>query len=150
MDYMNAILARTNQFASSKAIEVALDRTIELNQGILVRQVWERWEQGEGVDGPGSVIGKYVEESYRKKKMEMNPKAKGFVDLTYTGALGDNLTLKKSGTKFIIYSTDPKYQSLGKKYGFKQFGVTDQQKFEFLEQAKAVVMDSILTQIYTQ
>lgn len=148
MDYMKNILERTNLYASRRAVQHAVEVTIELNQGILIRQVWERWERGEGVDGQGSVIGEYVEEAYRKKKMEMNPKARGFVDLTYTGALGDNLTLKKSGADYIIYSTDLKYKSLGKKYGFRQFGVTDQQKFEFLEETKAVVIDSILNQIY--
>ena len=145
---MNNLLNRIQSYASERAVEHAVDRSIELNQGILVRWVWERWEKGEGVDGPGSVIGEYANEQYREKKVKMNPKARGFVDLTYTGALSENLTVRKSGTKYIIYSTDSKYTKLGVKYGFRQFGITDEQKDLFLREMEAVATDSILTQIY--
>ena len=60
----------------------------------------------------------YVDDDYSAfKKYTVNPRADGFVDYKYTGALYAGMYLDKSLLDMEINSTDPKTNKLKKKYG---------------------------------
>ena len=79
----------------------------------------------------------------------MNPKAGGHVDLTLTGALSENITVKKQTQEtFLIYSTDEKYDKIGSKYGFDEFGLSDEEWHEMQEEILSFVIETILNKTY--
>lgn len=120
---------------------------IIINSPNLINQVRSRWLIGESV--LGGVIGEYRNSDYKAYKMSLNPSAGGNVDLTLTGALSENITVKKqSQEEFLIYSTDSKYKEIGSKYGFEEFGLSDQEWHEMQEEIISVVLESILNKSY--
>ena len=85
-----------------------------------------RWLTGASVDG--GKIGEYSNSLNRSIKLLVNPLAGGSVDLTLTGALGDSIELVKNDSgNYEIISSDSKYFEIGNKYGFEEFGLTDQE-----------------------
>lgn len=154
MEYLDNLLTRVKKETSKSSIEILIERLILLNQGIIVREIWQRWEKAQSVDGgyitnqkTGSSV--YASEEYAIFKNQMNPLAGyGHIDLTLTGGLSENLTIKKDNNKYKIFSTDEKYNKIGKKYGFKEFGLTEAEMIQFLEELYLVSVSSILTQIY--
>lgn len=78
-----------------------------------------------GKNRDDNIIGEYTRENYRKKKLIMNPRAGGFVDLFYKGDFQEELTLRFINSKsFTVYSQDVKSRKLEKKYGSKIFGLS--------------------------
>tara|TARA_R110000851_G_scaffold21450_2_gene64307 strand:+ start:222 stop:557 length:336 start_codon:yes stop_codon:yes gene_type:complete len=101
----------------------------------------------------GGFIGEYsssqMGQDYKAYKMSLNPKASGHVDLTLTGALGEGLTVKQQSQEtFLIYSTDSKYQEIGDKYGFSEFGLSDYEWYEMNEEILSLVLEIILNKTY--
>lgn len=124
---------------------------IIINSPNLIKQVRSRWLIGESVDG--GIIGEYsnspMGQDYKAYKLSLNPSAGGNVDLTLTGALSEGITLKQQGTEsFLIYSTDSKYDEIGSKYGFEEFGLSDQEWYEMQQEILSVVLESILNKSY--
>ena len=88
-------------------------------------------------------------QDYKAYKMSINPKARGHVDLTLTGALGEGMTVEqKTQESFLIYSTDKKYDEIGSKYGFEEFGLTDLEWHEMKEEMILVVLDHVVNRAY--
>lgn len=101
----------------------------------------------------GGFIGDYsssqMGRDYRAYKMSINPRAKGQVDLTLTGALGDGLTIKKiTQTDFKIFSVDEKYNKIGSKYGFDEFGLTDLEWYEMQTELLAFAIENAIKLTY--
>jgi hypothetical protein len=122
-----------------------------INSPNIIRQVRSRWLIGESA--VGGFIGKYssspLGQDYKAYKMSLNPSAGGHVDLTLTGALGEGLTVKKqSQEEFLVYSTDSKYDEIGSKYGFEEFGLTDLEWYEFQQEIMEVVLESVIKKSY--
>lgn len=151
MEYLANILTKVNRETSRPSIEKLIDDLISLNQGIIIQEIWRRWELGNSVDG--GKIGTYSKsplgQAYAAQKNKQNPLAGyGNVDLTLSGALGENLTVKKQGGNYKIFSTDEKYQKIGAKYGFDEFGLTEGEMLDFLSELFSVGTQTILTKIY--
>lgn len=124
-----------------------VDELILTNSGIIIRHVKNRWLQGESVHG--GIIATYRWEDYRQYKQMLNPKAGGTVDLTLTGALGNGLAIKKAGNRqYQIYSVDRKYQKIGQKYGFEEFGLTPEQEYEYFEQLFDFATSMIIAELW--
>lgn len=119
---------------------------IILNSGNIVNEVKRRWILGKSVDG--GIIGEYRSDEYRQFKISINPQAKGFVDLHYTGSLADLLTVRKAGNLFEIYSTDSKFQSIGKKYGFEEFGLSSEEQEQLFSEIYEIVVESIMNKLW--
>lgn len=127
-------------------IQKTVGDLIILNSGIVIREVTERWQHGVSVEG--GIIGRYSWADYRLYKQAMNPLASGNVDLMLTGKLAGGLTLRKSGNEYQIFSTDSKYNKIGQKYGFEEFGLTDEQAYEFFEDLYAFALETIFNKLW--
>lgn len=146
MDYIAAYQKSLKKTISRNEIEGLVGELIILNTGVAIRQVKDRWKHGEGVNG--GIIGRYSWESYRMFKQSMNPLAGGTVDLFLTGALSEGLTIRKTGAKYQIFSTDIKYTEIGLKYGFEEYGLTEQQALEFFDQLYEFAVETILNELW--
>lgn len=122
MNYLEAYKKDVKSFASMSSIEIVVLKEFEANENEIVITVRERWDKGESVQG--GIIGTYRSPFYREFKQLLNPSARGTVDLFLTGALSAGLTLRKEGDLFQIYSTDKKYNLIGDKYGYDEYGLT--------------------------
>ena len=147
MNYLDKINEKAKFNLKHLQLKILIERLILLNQGNVIREIWKRWEKGLSVNG-GEIQPKYRSKEYQAFKKSINPLAGGKVDLTLTGALEEALTIKKQGDKFKIYSTDEKYNKIGKKYGFNEFGLNETEMIEFLEELHSVSLNTILTNIY--
>lgn len=144
MSYIEQYSNRLNKEVSNIPKFVA--DMIILNAGNIVNEVKRRWILGKSVDG--GIIGEYRSEDYRQYKIGINPQAGGFVDLHDTGSLADLLTVKKSGSLFEIYSTDSKFQMIGKKYGFDEFGLSEEEKEQLFSEIYEIVVESIMNNLW--
>jgi hypothetical protein len=76
----------------------------------------------------------YSRLSYKALKIKINPSAGGNVDLTLTGSLGNKIEIIKSGSgDYEIISTDSKYNAIGNKYGFDEFGLDQHEMIAFMK-----------------
>lgn len=83
--------------------------------------------------------------------MSLNPSAGGHVDLTLTGSLGDGLTVKKiTNIDFQILSTDSKYDKIGNKYGFEEFGITDLEWHDLEQEILNFAIETMINRTYEQ
>jgi hypothetical protein len=145
MDYLQPILNNIKREQST--LNKFFGDLVVLNTPTIINHVKRRWLYGKSVDG--GIIGTYASAEYRLFKMEINPLAGGNVDLFLYGDLSDNLQIKiLSGNKFEIWSLDEKYQKIGKKYGFEEFGLTDEESHELLNDLKLFALESIFNNIY--
>jgi hypothetical protein len=88
-------------------------------------------------------------QDYKAYKMSLNPSAGGHVDLTLTGALGDGLTVKQESLEsFLVYSTDEKYDKIGSKYGFEEFGLSESEWDEMQNEIIDFMLTDILNKSY--
>lgn len=122
-----------------------------INSANIINQVKSRWIIGESV--LGGFIGEYssspMGQDYKAYKLSINPRAGGHVDLTLTGALGEGLTVKQQSQQtFLVYSTDSKYNMLGEKYGFAEFGLADHEWIEMQNEILDVVLNTIMNKTY--
>ena len=149
MDYITKI----NQKAKSQKLNAPklIGDLIIINSPNIIREVKSRWLIGESV--LGGFIGEYsnsqMGQEYKAYKMSINPRAKGRVDLTLTGALGAGLTIKKAtSNEFKIFSVDSKYKMIGQKYGFEEFGLSDSQWIELSQEILTFAIESAIKKIY--
>lgn len=119
-----------------------IDEYMSKNEKRILDMVRKRMKDGEGVDG--GVIGYYRSKWYRKFKEVLNPLARGTVDLFLTGALQRELAIQHvhKGYYYIL-STDSKYRDLASKYGAEQFGLTEEQKEQIINEALSYLVDKI-------
>ena len=79
-----------------------------------------------GRKSTGERVGTYRSREYKLMKIEMNPLAGGYVDLTYTGDFTNMLTLRRDSDKVAeIFSEDEKATMLKANYGDDIYGLTD-------------------------
>ena len=124
MEYIDYELEDIENIRNS--FELIIDECILSLKDEIRKLIKERWLKGESVDG-GS-IGEYLSSTYKKLKLNKNPKARGRVDLTLTGSLGNEIDIvRRNNGDYEIISNDSKYNSIGSKYGFKEFGLTKEQ-----------------------
>ncbi len=145
MDYIATYQKTLNRISRSEITRLVGDLVI-LNSGVLITDVKQRWQKGQSIEG--GIIGRYSWESYRLFKQQMNPLAGGNVDLMLTGALSEGLTVRKNGKDYQIFSTDSKYDKIGKKYGYKEFGVTEQELNAFFDELYEFAFETLLQQIW--
>lgn len=146
MNYITTYQDQLKKSISQSEISKIVGDLIILNTGVLITDVRERWQHGQSVSG--GIIGRYSWDDYRLYKQSLNPLAGGNVDLMLTGALSDALTVRKVGNEYQIFSTDSKYEKLGRQYGFEEFGITEQQAAEFFDQLYDVAMETILGKLW--
>jgi len=103
-----------------------------------------RWLRGESVDG-GKIInqstGLGYSLSYKALKLSMG--RDGDVDLTLTGALGDSIQIVVTNGNHEIISTDSKYFAIGTKYGFKEFGLNNQEYIVVMDKLGLIISEKI-------
>lgn len=119
---------------------------IIINSRNILDTVKRRWILGKSVDG--GIIGNYASAEYRQFKIAMNPSAGGVVDLHLTGSLSENLTVKQAGTLFEIYSSDEKFEKIGRKYGFEEFGLSEAEQNELFEEIYAIGIEYIINNLW--
>ena len=113
-------------------IPQTLGTLIIFNSEQIVNGIKQRWAFGKSSDG--GIIGQYRNSEYQAFKVQTNPRAGGNVDLTLTGALGNNLMIKKKGTiTYEIISIDSKFKAISRKYGLNQFNLDQQQQDELFD-----------------
>lgn len=97
---------------------------IILNDAQIKREKQKELEYG--VTPSRNAIGIYRSARYRLFKLQLNPLAKGRVDLILTGAVKRGLTPNRvSKKKYKIVSTDKKWKRLMGKYGNASEGLND-------------------------
>lgn len=135
---MEYIEEEYNRIINQKAY---FDDIIEQSIGELTdnirKTIKDRWLSGNSVNG-GRITNKatgggYSSLSYKSLKIQINPKAGGGVDLTFTGALGDGITVVKSNDDYEIISEDSKYYEIGIKYGFDEFGLSEEETIFYMK-----------------
>ena len=149
MDYLKPVERKLkSQIATIPKVIADL---VIINSPNIIRQVQKRWLIGESV--LGGFIGEYsnsqMGQDYKAFKMSLNPSAGGHVDLTLTGALSENITVKqKSQDSFLVYSTDSKYDEIGSKYGFEEFGLAEHEWDEMQQEILAFALETVLKKTY--
>lgn len=142
--YQTRLLKATNY---ANIIKIVSDLLV-INTPNIINEVRNRWKHGEGVKG--GVIGSYRDPDYRMFKQSLNPMAGGNVDLMLTGALVENLTLRKiADGVYQIISTDEKYVKLALKYGSEEFGITEEQRQQLYADIVALSVEEIFKQIWS-
>ena len=120
---------------------------IILKTPILTSKVRKRWLLGESAKGGD--IGEYKTNKYKLFKISINSKASGKVDLTLTGALAKGLSIKKaSSTSIEFFSKDKKFFSIGNKYGFEEFGLTDEEWIQVGQEVIVLVIKKAINNTY--
>jgi len=147
VDYIEKISVKAKQQNASQII----GNLIVLNAPNIIQSVRKRWLIGESV--LGGVIGEYssspLGQEYKAYKISLNPSANGTVDLTLTGALGAGLAIKKATQNdYKIFSVDRKYNMIGAKYGFEEFGLTDLEWHEMSQELLTFALESTIKKIY--
>lgn len=118
---------------------------VNSNKSNILKLVKERMLKGENVNSTGKPIGVYKSKDYSLFKERLNPFAHGTVDLFLEGDFQRFMTIeKKNVNTFKIYSKDDKYKQLGNKYGFEQFGLTEEQQEELQEEILFYVYSKII------
>jgi hypothetical protein len=128
-------------------VEIVENAVIEIKEE--VRQLIKtRWLTGTSVNG-GLIKNKqtgggYASLKYKRLKILKNPIAGGNIDLTFTGALGDkiDITITQNGN-YEIVSLDSKYNEIGNKYGFDEFGLTVKQKVLITNKLERLIFSKI-------
>jgi hypothetical protein len=124
---------------------------IIFNSEQIVEGIRRRWSFGKDVNG--GIIGEYSKsglgQEYKAFKVSTNPRAGGNVDLTLTGALGNGLTIRKSGSKsYEIFSTDNKFKKISDKYGIEQFNLDSQQQEELFDMLYFMAFENYLDNVW--
>ena len=148
MEYIEEELLRV--LDQKLIFEEVIDQSVRDLSDLLRKTIKERWLEGYSVDG-GIIMNQFTGEAgyaqkwYEKLKISKNPRAGGSVDLTLTGRLGDKIIAIKLGSgDYEIISEDSKYMSIGSKYGFDEFGLTDSEMSTFMAMLENSVVDKLL------
>jgi hypothetical protein len=147
MGYLETYRNKLRAEASPGQLSENIFQLLILNAGNIATDVRRRWLIGESINE--GIIGRYASTEYSMYKASLNPLGKGNVDLTLTGALGESINVKRlSANKYEIFSTDEKYQSIGRKYGFEEFGLTDQQQGIMFEELYQFALQTVMNQVW--
>lgn len=137
MEYIEFELNRVKN--QRKSIDDIIDSCIMQLEDDIREVIKKRWLNSESVNG-GNITNKasgdsgYARLSYKNLKLKKNPSAGGKVDLTFTGSLGDKIVIvKNSSGDYEIMSNDSKYETIGKMYGFDEFGLSSLEKLNFMK-----------------
>lgn len=110
-----------------------------------------------GLNADGKIIGKYKSPAYRRKKMALNPLAKGNVDLRLKGQFQDDVIAIVNRNSITFTSNDnvPTGMGLGKtdklvkQYGENIFGISVPYRLEYSNQfLKPEAVRRIKSKIY--
>lgn len=145
MDYITKVKqkAKSQQKESTQIVANLLIK----KEGEIFSKTKKRWLLGKSVFG--GEIGQYRNSSYRAFKLSINSLASGSVDLTLTGALGKGLNLeKKTETQFRLFSTDSKYNSIGSKYGYEEFGITEIEWMQLQQDIYILALEELIKKTY--
>ena len=130
-----------------KQTEIVIGNLFLFNGENVAEGIRHRWLFGK--DPNGGIIGNYRNSEYQAFKVSMNSNAKGYVDLTLTGALGRGLTFRrKSRTEYEVFSTDSKFEMIADKYGIENFNLDYVQLQELLETLTLLALEDAYQQIY--
>lgn len=146
MNIFEKQLSEVKQVTSRSEIEAMVNEVILTNSEMIVSNVRDRWLHGDGVEG--GVIGVYRSRDYELFKASLNPLAGGAVDLMLTGKLSNGLAIRKQGDMFQLYSIDDKYEKIGDKYGYEEYGLTKEQLDAFFDFVYITVIERMLTKIW--
>jgi hypothetical protein len=137
MEYIEEYLNYVNNQRAQ--LESTVSSCILQLEDIIRKTIKDRWLRSESVNG-GNITNKntgnstYASLSYKSLKILKNPSAGGKIDLTFTGSLGDKIKIEKNSSgNYEIISTDPKYNEIGDKYGFEEFGLSDAEMQYFMK-----------------
>jgi hypothetical protein len=125
-----------------KELPVLIKESVKENDNVIIDTITEQQLQ-KGIRGDGQKIGEYKNKDYQKYKKQINPQARGFVDLKLEGDFYKGFVLKEDGNFQTIYSKDEKAEKLEKKYGSEIYILTDKNH-------KAIVKDYILPTLQTK
>lgn len=142
-NYMQAYQNQLQKTLSQSNLIKIVSDILVLNTANVVTDVRNRLEYGQSVRG--GIIGRYRDPDYSDYKRSINPNAGGNVDMILTGNTVDNLTLQKIAEGiYQIISTDEKYDRLARKYGSREFGITETQRFElYADIEKVAIMETM-------
>ena len=79
----------------------------------------------------GLLIGSYRSPMYRDMKLQLNPEAKGNVDLKLTGQFHAGLFAELEGDNIMMTSRDKKAGGLEEKYGDRIYGLNDENQTDY-------------------
>lgn len=147
MTYLETYQTQFKSQTVKSVVEKTVFDLIILNAPNIYKEVRRRWLIGESIDG--GIIGTYRSQEYAMFKASINPLANGNVDLTLTGSLGDELSIRRTSENlYEIFSRDEKYQKIGRKYGFEEFGLNDEQEYELLNELFDFALTTIMNKIW--
>lgn len=127
-----SVLSQRLQNINLQQIQGETQRVIQTDQQIK-REKIDEFRAGELPDG--SRIGEYASERYRLFKLNLNPLARGFVDLILTGAYTEGLFVERvQSDRYRFNSIDEKADLLRQRYGNEIRGI-NQQTFRDLERS---------------
>lgn len=111
-----------------------IDEFMAKNENRILKLAKDRMMRGDGVNG--GIIGSYASRDYELFKQSENPLAGGVVDLFLTGSLQKYMLIERiRNGVYEISSSDLKYDALADKYGADQFGLTEEQNEEIINEA---------------
>ena len=145
---MADILALYNKMNKPEIdLDLLFDNLFEEVFPKIKQAIRERWKRGEQPDG--NIIGLYAVYSYKTFKEQINPLAKGFVDLTLTGALGEKITFAMFGTaEYEIFSRDYKFGKIVEKYGDYNFNISEKERQKLAYDITKQITEKVIKNYY--
>lgn len=84
-----------------------------------------------GTREEGVLIGSYKSAMYRDMKLQLNPEAKGNVDLKLTGQFHAGMFAELDGDNIMMTSRDTKANKLEEKYGERIYGLNTENQSDY-------------------
>ena len=107
-----------------KEMPTLIKESVKENDDVIIDTITEQQLQ-KGIRGDGQKIGEYKNKDYQKYKKQINPQARGFVDLKLEGDFYKGFVIKEDGNFQTVISKDDKSEKLEKKYGSEIYILTD-------------------------
>jgi len=130
--------------------KINIDKIVKISMGkTSAKMILEQKNQMlSGKKSNNKLIGKYKSKIYAEEKYQKNSKAGyGNVDLRYTGRFQDSITLDIGGENYEFDSTDGKTEGLEAKYSEDIFGLTDDSKENYINNALLPEMQAEIKEI---
>ena len=105
-------LRELNEKIQKLNLQQAVQDWISENENLLLKLLKEQLYRGE----VGNTFYTYSSPSYQKEKLQMNPTARGKVDLYYTGKFYEGFYFDADNEGISFYSKDSKTKDLETKY----------------------------------
>lgn len=101
-----------------------------------------------GLTSQETKIGKYKNESYARRKNEMNSlPGYGQVDLKYTGAFQESIFVQVEGDTSFVYSADGKTTKLVENYGERIFGLGPSRQDKFNPIVQQILVEDMIKEL---